>query len=1019
MSAQDAALQLVRLASGVARGSLDKLLALFDAAPGLERVWVFGSRARGDHRPASDIDLALDMPEAADFDHLQGQVQALGLLYRVDLVRWQDRIEDGFRAQIERDRKLLWQPRRGPVALPAALGAIELKKFQDAALDQLDGYLAELRARQAESDAAVAAMTQFKAMEHMEGAVQAAADYPRHAWEALRKAGQLPPAFAAHAHSSRWDGAGRAIPNICLKVPTGGGKTLLAAASVGRVMNGFLQRQSGLVLWIVPNEAIYRQTLKTLKNRDHPYHQMLQLAGGGRVKVLEKDDPLTRLDVESHLCVMLLMLASASRQSKETLRFFRDRGSVLGFLPPEDDVQAHWALLQAVPNLDCYASANASPEALHAQMGSIVKSSLGNVMRLARPMVIIDEGHHGYTETALATIDGFNPAFMLELSATPRVLMDGKAGKVAKTPASGSNILVDVRGTDLDEAQMIKLPIHVDVRRWESWQACLAESVRQLDALEREARTLEGETGRYIRPILLVQVERTGKDQVDAGYIHAQDARAYLAQLGLSDAQIREKTSDKDEIADEELLSPMSPVRAIITKQALQEGWDCPFAYVLCALAASRGQRALTQLVGRILRLPQVCKTGHEQLDACYVFCHDAGTGEVVRAIKQSLESEGMGDLASSVRTSEGGGDGDGADAPKPVQLKRRAGLEALRIFLPTVTWAEPGGARRALDYDSDILAQLPWQQIDAQALAAHWKPGALPAGAMGGRVSIDLRVLDAGFEPARAAMQETSAPLDAAGIVRALLDLVPNPWLVWGWVQAVLTRLLTQWDARAVGASSASLIEQLRQDLERQRDRLAQQVFERLVLEGRIEFRLRADRQDYELPHAALLDLPGKPQRLRRASDDAEMQKSLLVPALHTSDLNDFEVLMAGYLDEQPALAWWHRNVARAQVGLQGWRRHKVYPDFVFGLHTEGQQAQVVLLETKGMHLEGSGDTGYKQALLERLTEAFRDERFRSVGELDLQEGAHSVLRCDLVFDQAWRAHMDGRYFAAAPDGG
>ena len=231
--------QAVRQASGVAPEQLAKLLALWDGATGLRRVWVFGSRARGDFRPASDIDLVLDMPDAADFSRLAGQVEALGLLYRVDMVRWQDPLEDGFRQQIARDRQLFWEPRRGVVSLPRTLGATDLKKFQDESLQKLDAFVTELRARKAESDAAVAAMTQFKAMEHLQDSLRTAADYPRHAWDALRKAHALPPAFATLPHSSRWDGAGRAIPNICLKVPTGGGKTLLAAASVGKVFNGF------------------------------------------------------------------------------------------------------------------------------------------------------------------------------------------------------------------------------------------------------------------------------------------------------------------------------------------------------------------------------------------------------------------------------------------------------------------------------------------------------------------------------------------------------------------------------------------------------------------------------------------------------------------------------------------------------------------------------------------------------------------------------------------------------------
>jgi type III restriction enzyme len=200
-----------------------------------------------------------------------------------------------------------------------------------------------------------------------------------------------------------------------------------------------------------------------------------------------------------------------------------------------------------------------------------------------RPMVVIDEGHHAYTETALKTIDGFNPCFMLELSATPRVSSD-KGG--------GSNILVNVRGTDLDEAEMIKLPIHVDMRGWSDWQSCLASSLECLDGLQREATALQTETNRYIRPILLVQVERTGKDMRDAGFIHAEDAKAYLMQLGLTEKQIAIKTSDRNDLNAPEnidLLSPQCEVRAIITKQALQEGWDCPVC--LCAVFTGGGQR--------------------------------------------------------------------------------------------------------------------------------------------------------------------------------------------------------------------------------------------------------------------------------------------------------------------------------------------------------------------------------------------------------------------------------------------
>ena len=981
---------------GIASSSAAKLAALFDAAPDLERVWIFGSRARGDHRNESDIDLAVDAPAMSprDYSALTGRLEDLGLIYRVDLVRLQDVLDEGFQGRIERDRKVFWEPRRY-AADASELGGTELKDFQSAVLARLGDYLDALaKAKTTAGRAAEALRVAEVDAEHE------TLDYPKKAWAALRSAGRLPPAFADRDHSSRFDGAKRPIPNLCFKIPTGGGKTLLAAASIARVFSGWYRRHTGLVLWIVPNEAIYSQTKKALADRDHPYRQMLNVAGAGRVKLLEKDSPLSRIDVESHLCVMLLMLQSAARQSKETLRFFRERGSVHGFFPREDDLDAHWEMLTATPNYDVYAPFRASAAEAAAMKGSIIKDSLGNVMRLARPMVVIDEGHHAYTENALRTVDGFNPSFVLELSATPRT---GKPGQHA------ANILVDVRGTDLERAEMIKLPINVDVRPWPDWQSCLAASLQQIETLDRAARALEADTSRYIRPLLLVQVERTGADQRDAGLIHSEDARSFLLQLGLHERQIAIKTSEKDELKQPEnidLLSPACEVRAIITKQALQEGWDCPFAYVLCALAAGRNPAALTQLVGRILRQPQVSKTGRAELDECYVFCHDAQTAQVVGSIKASLEAEGMGDLAVAVRT--GNGENGESNAKR---IGRRRGLEKVRIFLPKVSWNE-GGTRRELVYESDVLARLPWQSIDPEDLCTHWAPDATPAGAR--HLRLGLEVLGG-----RSAMGENTAAADALPrrvdrqfAVRALLDIVPNAWNAWSLVQGVLDRLGAQGlSEAAIAASLASLIERLRADLEAQRDTLAEAVFSGLVDAGRIEFSLRADAGDYELPLWLDAALPEKPRALQRA-DAKIVEKSLFEPFYEQMLDNALEAEFACYLDSQSALSWWHRNVARTQYGLQGWKRNKVYPDFVFAKVPVNGKSTLVVLETKGAHLRNE-DTAYKQRLLAGLSRLYRDDTGVRAGELELvSRGGQSVV-CDLVFDQAWRGTLAQRYFS------
>src|SRR5690606_12977924 len=143
---------------------------------------------------------------------------------------------------------------------------------------------------------------------------------------------------------------------------------------------------------------------------------------------------------------------------------------------------------------------------------------------------------------------------------------------------------------------------------------------------------LRADTGRYVRPIMLVQVERTGADMRGEGHIHAEDVRDWLKTAGLDDAEIAVKTADTNDLAqpeNQDLMAPTNRVRVIITKQALQEGWDCPFAYVLCALAASSNLNAMTQLVGRILRQPGAMKTGVPALDEAYVVTHHAGTAQV------------------------------------------------------------------------------------------------------------------------------------------------------------------------------------------------------------------------------------------------------------------------------------------------------------------------------------------------------------------------------------------------------
>ena len=489
--------------------------------------------------------------------------------------------------------------------------------YQDRVLSTLDAYLDLLKEKKVRADKVAALAAQDPDL----GLV--IPDFAKEAWEALKAAGKLPASRAAIPFSPRMDGCERPVPNAVLKVPTGGGKTWLAVSAVSRVMGRYLDRNTGFVLWIVPNEAIYTQTLKHLKDRQHPYRQALDRAAAGRVKIMEKTDRLDARDVETNLCVMLLMLQSANRETQDSLKMFQDRGDVHGFFPPEGEQQAHQAVLNVTPNLSAYTG-----------MFPMVKDSLGNALRVIRPVVVMDEGHRAISDLAFGTLYGFNPCFVLELTATPQDVQP----RGGRSPREGryANVLVEVTGRELDREGMIKMPLNLDPRQGNDWKATLNAALAKLNALDAEARQFRADTGRYIRPIMLIQVERTGADQRESGHIHADDVKDWLLTAGFDQAEIAIKTAQQNDLNDPEnqdLLSPTNRVRAIITKQALQEGWDCPFAYVLCSLAASANLKAMTQLVGRILRQPGALKTGVDALDECHVITHHADTATVVGAI--------------------------------------------------------------------------------------------------------------------------------------------------------------------------------------------------------------------------------------------------------------------------------------------------------------------------------------------------------------------------------------------------
>ncbi|MYD30427.1 MAG: DEAD/DEAH box helicase [Nitrospira sp. SB0677_bin_15] len=834
---------------------------------------------------------------------------------------------------------------------------MHLKTYQQNALEQLDRWLGALK--EAHKDAADGVEFYAKKKRPIPEELK---NYPLSAWNSLKEQNVLPGisdngTLTIPDYISRTGTSGAPIPHVCLKVPTGGGKTLLGVTALERI-----KQDVGFVLWIVPTRAIYEQTLKAFRTREHPYRQMLERISGGKVKLLQKDDRFTRQDVESRLCIMTLMLPSANRQKgRDFLKIFRDSGSYTSFFPEQDDPTANRALSERHPDLEKNNTAGSA------------KHSLINVLKLIRPTVILDEAHKAYgpndknNREFVKSVNQLNPRFVLELSATPKIGI--------------SNILVNISGTELQAEEMIKLPIEIHSFGNSDWKHTLAETQRKLQELETEAQRLQTRENRYIRPIALVRVQRTGGEQRGRGTIHSEDVREHLIQqLAVPQDRIRVQSSEQKELTGEDLLGETSPVRWIITKDALKEGWDCAFAYVLALLDDTTATTAMTQMTGRIMRQPHARRIEQsEALNRCYIYCYNTNVGVAVERVKAGLENEGLTGLGNTIR---GAGEGD---APQPQTIKRRPKYKRLQIFLPQVLHEE-GYRWRPLDYDRDILGAINWSEIDVGEAVNPDDDDTIREIIATVDVQGDRRIFDEALE--------TGERLSLDYFVRRLTDVVPNPWQA-ARMTANFLKKHTGYDDSKLLNNRIYLSEVLRRSIKEDLDKKAESVFRSKIKNDAIRFHLETDEKlDYELEKSLEVYVSSQ-ERALQGEHGLPIQQSLFDP-VHESNFNGLEKDFALYLDKSNAISWWHKIAAKQQYHLQGWRRQRVYPDFVACQRGDGR---LLILETKGIHLKGNEDTNYKQQLLATLEAAYNKADDR--GEMRVCEPP-AVFR--MMFEDRWK---------------
>lgn len=392
------------------------------------------------------------------------------------------------------------------------------------------------------------------------------------------------------------------VPHVCVKVPTAGGKTFIAVNALDRIFSAFAEynpTRPKFVVWLVPSLTILEQTVKNLSNIDHPYRQRLNDLFSGRVQIYEKADVLQGASfnsdtVKEQLSIVVISFDSLKASNKENLKVFQENGYLASFLNDDSEV------VEPLEGTD--------------------PSALINVMRSLKPVVVVDESHNAESTLSVDMLRNLNPSFIFDLTATPR---------------GNSNIISYVDALRLKKQNMVKLPVIVANQR--SQEDVIMAALNMRRQLEEFAKKSE-EGGGYIRPIVLFQAEPKNKDDTTT----FEKVREILLELNIPKEHIAIKTANINELKNVDLMSRDCQVRYIITVNALKEGWDCPFAYVLATLANKSSVVDVTQILGRVLRMPYIRKHSIELLNLSYVFTSSSHFQNTLSQVVAGLNKAGF-----------------------------------------------------------------------------------------------------------------------------------------------------------------------------------------------------------------------------------------------------------------------------------------------------------------------------------------------------------------------------------------
>ena len=772
-------------------------------------------------------------------------------------------------------------------------------------------------------------------------------------------------------------------PEVCFKVPTGGGKTFIAANSIKPIFDSMPVSRAKAVVWLVPSDAILTQTYAALTDVDHPYRQKIDTDFGSRVEVYSKTQLLNGQNfnpttVTEQLSIFVLSYDSFRTSKKDGRKAYQENGNLATFPKQMTDKSV------LLPDTD--------------------ETALIQVIRALNPVVIVDESHHATSKLSVEMLQNFNPCFVLDLTATPK---------------KNSNIISFVDAAQLKKANMVKLPVIVYNRKTQS--DVFADAIGLRHKLEMQAMKDQQTTGRYIRPIVLFQAQP--KNNADSTTY--QKIKDTLIDAGIPANHIAIKTADKDELKGINLMSSDCPIRYIITVNALKEGWDCPFAYVLATVANRTSSVDVEQILGRVLRLPNTKKNPSNVLNLSYVITCSANFYQTLDKVVAGLNSAGFSskdyrakDVEAEVTVDPVADPGEQLVIQPPVvempvvedEELPVVDLEDLKAKVSAATQAETPAedTHTAVDdmlntalnqndaYENEIsnteetaVNVAPQEVRDKmnvfkmndefreEATSLQFPQFMMEIGASlfsdNEYVLLEQDHLCKGFTLKDKDVQIDFNTLDAE-MARVDIDdskeATPKAWKLVGADSTFFKEWFNEQPSNVRMAHCKGLIKNKLSKLNCVNDKELQDYIDRVIetltadqladLEQspypyviKVEKKVKALLSAHQAKMFQLWLEQGKlvchPNFKLKSTISPTYTTSVIPKSLYTSeeDMNDYERKMVWALSSMPNIKWWHRNISRLGFMING--STHAYPDII-AMTTSGK---ILMVETKGDHLD------------------------------------------------------------------